>query len=644
MGLRDFEPTPIDPDSLADLSDDELAELAEKLEQLHLEEQRLDIVAFALNTEVPGTPSPYSENDRIKLLKRKEEMRRQKVSDTEYEDFDDVEPEEPDAEFYPQQLELAEHHQLMLEVMQALVEEEPIHGPLANGFEGRYADGVIFMLPPGSAKSTFMSVVAPAFILGKYDGLDVISLSYGADLARRFGRRVRHICRQPRYHRQFGTTVTSDNQAVDQWSLENGSTFKGTGILAGVTGNRADVALIDDPIAGREEAESEIIREKTWQAFKDDVLTRLKPRGKVGLSMTRWHEDDPAGRILGESWDGRSGLCEGTDGRLWLVLCIPLIADRLDDPLGRARGDVLWPEWFDEKHVAFARAQGDRSWNSLYQQKPSASDGNILLKSQWRCWPHGKPEPTDDQKKHPEKTEPPEFGKWRQCVLVYDTALEDDEDDDYSAMTAWVTFETTKKLPQRKMAEEKMTNILMTGAWRKKVPASELLGIVLAHIKQFQPDRVVIEKRASGIQLIQELRKRRPRHQYGEVIIEAWLPPGPPGAKGKRPRAHAASLSLTEGSVWYMPGAIQEAVIKECASFPNGRNDDWTDTVTCMISYARTTNLLEIAPDALSDEEVWEAEAEEVEAQAHPKGGYGNSRAKPYTQTARSLYGRSARA
>ena len=114
--------TPIDEESLANLSDDELAELAEAYEQLHLREQRENIVAFALNTEVPGTPSPYSENDRIKMLKRKEQMRRARVSETEYEDADDVEGEIADEpELYPRQLEVATHQQLILEIMQALV-------------------------------------------------------------------------------------------------------------------------------------------------------------------------------------------------------------------------------------------------------------------------------------------------------------------------------------------------------------------------------------------------------------------------------------------------------------------------------------------------------------------------------------------
>lgn len=633
--------TPIDEESLANLSDDELAELADAYEQLHLREQRENIVAFALNTEVPGTPSPYSENDRIRMLKRKEQMRRARVSETEYEDAEDVEPEEADVvELYPQQLELADHHQLMLEVMQALVEEEPIVGPLANGFEGRYADGAIFMLPPGSAKSSFMSVVTPAFVLGKYDGLDVISLSYGADLARRFGRRVRHIARSERYARQFGTTITADNQAVDQWSLENGSSYKAAGMLGGVTGNRADLALVDDPIAGREEAESEVIREKTWQAFKDDVLTRLKPRGKVAISMTRWHEDDPAGRILGENWDGQSGLWEGTDGRLWLVLCIPLIASADDDPLGRARGERLWPEWFDERFVELARAQGERSWNSLYQQRPSASDGNILLKSAWRCWPHGKAEPTEEQRENPHKVEPPKFGTWRQCVLYYDTALKEEEQNDYSAMTAWLSFERSVAIPQNKRTVAKQQNMLMIGAWRARIQASELLKAVLDHIDHFKPDRVVIEDKASGIQLIQELRKRRPRHEYGEVLVEAWVPPGKRGTTDKVSRAWSASLTLNEGSIWYMPGPMTEVAIKEAASFPNGRNDDLTDTITMAILHSRDLNLLEISADALSSEEIDEVEAGKMMAMQNPRPSYGFNRSKPYSQAARSLYGR----
>lgn len=638
----DFEPTEIDEDSLANLDDSQLAELVNVMEELHLREQRENIVSFALNTEVPGTPAPYSQDDRIRLLKRKEELRMSRNESGEREDVEDIETEDDDGEkdLYPAKLRIAEHQQLILEVAQALIEEEPIHGPLANGFDGEYADGVILMVPPGGAKSTYASVVTPAWVVGKYSNFNVMCLSYGARLSRGFGRRVRHICRQDQYARQFGVYPVKDNQAVDQWSLSNGSTYMSSGILGGVTGNRSDLLIVDDPIAGREEAESEVIRDKTWDAFKDDGLTRLKPRGKVILILTRWHEDDPAGRLLGESWEGQSGLIEGVDGRKWLVLRMPLLADREDDPLGREPGQMLWPEWFTEKHVRFARAAGDRSWNSLQQQNPSASDGNILLKSSWRCWPHGRSEPTPEQRANPKSVEPPEFGAWKQCVLAYDTAIEEEEQNDYSAMTAWLSFEKGVTIPQRKNHTEMQQNLLMIGAWRARVQAADLLNIVLEHVKHFKPDRIIIEKRASGAQLIQELRRLRPRHEYGEVLVEAWLPSGRPGAKGKVPRAHSASVPLNNGGLWYMPGPQTEMAIKEAAAFPNGRNDDWTDTITMMADYSRRTNLLEVSTDALSSEEVHEQEEEEHMSVAHPRPSYGFNRSRPATQAARSLYGR----
>jgi predicted phage terminase large subunit-like protein len=109
------------------------------------------------------------------------------------------------------------------------------------------------------------------------------------------------------------------------------------------------------------------------------------------MILTRWHEDDLAGRILPTNWDGESGRIEGRDGRVWHVLCLPAIADRPDDPLGRAIGDVLWPEWFSKNHFA-PFMSNRRTWSSLYQQKPSPDDGDYF-KSAWfasyNVLPHG---------------------------------------------------------------------------------------------------------------------------------------------------------------------------------------------------------------------------------------------------------------
>ena len=206
------------------------------------------------------------------------------------------------------------------------------------------------MLPPGSAKSTYTSIVFPTYFLGRFAKRSVILTSYGSDLPRKFGRKARSIVRQPIYKRIFNTELLAESQAADEWSLTNGSDWLAHGILSGITGNRADGVVWDDPLKGREQAESKLIRDKTWDAYMDDLLTRKKPQAwEIGI-LTRWHEDDQAGRILPLNYNGESGWIKGQDGNDWYVLCLTAICEREDDPLGRKVGERLWPEWFTEKH------------------------------------------------------------------------------------------------------------------------------------------------------------------------------------------------------------------------------------------------------------------------------------------------------
>lgn len=637
------------PEELSRLSNEEALELLRAYEAKHLDKCRTEMTEYARYIEVPGTPSPLGNDDRIRLLRRKEALRR---SDGETE-AEELQADKPESEWYPKKLDPAAHHDLIMNAIQALMEEEPVTGPLANGHEGIAPEGLLLFFPPGSAKSSFGSVLAPTWIMGRWPGTDVIGLSYAGELAKRFGRRARHICRSQRFQDVFDCTVVGDNQAVDQWSLTNGSTYRAVGILGGVTGNRADVAIWDDPLAGREEAESEIIRDKTNEALKDDVFTRLKPYGKTIGILTRWHEDDPAGHLLGEDWEGKSGLWKGTDGRWWLVLCCPLLADSPDDPLGRELGECLWPQWFTERHVELARAAGERSWMSLQQQKPAASEGVILLKRYWKCWQpmsrlwHGKPEQDPDLVI--EENEPPR--NWTQCILSYDLAIEDDEQNDYSAMTAWAAFPSKPKLDRDRKAPSKspedQLNLILLGAWRAKVQAVDLLKFIDQHVDFFKPDHLVIEKRASGHQILQELRRRRPRYsdlgQLHYVSVHAWEPPFPPKAKGKVPRAHSAATMLEQGNIWYMPGATNQLVIKEAAAAPNGRYLDWFDTVTQVIIWARNINLLEVPADLVDREEEEAVAREEAFVDSEPRQLYGSSRTRSISNAARSLYGRTSR-
>jgi len=149
------------------------------------------------------------------------------------------------------------------------------------------------------------------------------------------------------------------------------------GILAGITGNRANGIVIDAPVKGRDEAGSDLIRTRTREAYEHDIKTRLVPGGWIILIQTRWHEDDLAGSILPKDWAGESGVIPCRDGAHWNVLCVPARADRHDDPLKREIGEYLWPQWFDRAHWAqFERVP--RTWSALYQQKPAPDTGTVF--------------------------------------------------------------------------------------------------------------------------------------------------------------------------------------------------------------------------------------------------------------------------
>ncbi|MFN7608571.1 MAG: phage terminase large subunit [Ralstonia sp.] len=304
-------------------------------ELLRRRKARASLIDYARYIEVPGAPVNEADDD--------------------------------SEEFQPVETTLAAHHLLILDATQRCIKRQ----------RGR----TMLFLPPGSAKSTYATVVSPTWAMGECPGFRVLGVSYGSDLARKFGRRMRSIVKQHAYHSLFSTALSKESSAADEWALENGSEFMGGGILSGLTGNRADFIPIDDPIKGRQEADSEAVRKSTIEAYQDDVLTRLKPGGSIMITQTRWHEADLAGSLLPEGYDGQSGMIDCRDGETWEILNIPAMAVRADDPLGRKPGEFLWPEWFDEAHwKPFQR--NARTWSALFQQQPTPDTGDYF-RAEW---------------------------------------------------------------------------------------------------------------------------------------------------------------------------------------------------------------------------------------------------------------------
>lgn len=278
-----------------------------------------------------------------------------------------ADPADPETEaFRPVETALARHHQLICDEVQKCIET----------YQGR----LMLFLPPGSAKSTYATVVGSTWMMGRYPGSRTIITGYSDDIAGKQSRKARSICRQKRFAGIFGgARLQSDQRAVSEWAISNGSELMSAGIIGGITGNRADLIVIDDPVKNSEEADSDTDREKKFDEYTFSVLTRLKPGGSLILIMTRWHEDDLAGRILPENYDGRSGDVVCQDGQTWRVLNIPAKSEHIDDPLGRAIGEYLWAEWFSPQHWAQwehnTKPAARRAWAALCQQRPRPEEG-----------------------------------------------------------------------------------------------------------------------------------------------------------------------------------------------------------------------------------------------------------------------------
>jgi len=467
-------------------------------ELLRRRRARTSLVEFARYIEVPGAPRGQTADN----------------------DSDDQES------YKPVQTALAAHHVLALEATQRCIERP----------NGR----TMLFMPPGSAKTTYASVVAPTWAMGRWPDFKVIGVSYGSDLARKFGRRTRSIVRQRAYEALFSTSISGDSAAADEWALANGSEYMGGGILSGITGNRADFIPIDDPIKGRLEAESEITRRRTIEAYQDDILTRLKPGGSVLICQTRWHEDDLAGALLPVGYAGESGLIRCRDGQDWEVICLPAKAERADDPLGRQIGEYLWPEWFTAQHWAQFESK-PRTWASLFQQRPAPEAGD-LFQADW--------------------LRPYEKAPARSTLQVYGAS-------DYA-----VTGDGGDYTVHVVVGIDAEGRLWLLDLWRKQASSDQWVESFCDLVLQWKPIGWAEEtgqiKAGVGPFLTQRMRARK-----AYVAREVFPTRGDKAIRAQSIRGRMAldGLYVPANAPWF------EAFRAELLTFPTGRHDDQVDAL-----------------------------------------------------------------
>lgn len=251
--------------------------------------------------------------------------------------------------------EPAAHHLLLIDALEAV----------ERGDIRRLA---VFM-PPGSAKSTYASVLFPPWLMQRQQTSNLLAASHTTELAEKWGRRIRNLISE--HSLTLGIAPAMDNQAAGRWALTTGAEYYAAGVRTGIAGFRAKVGIIDDPIRSLQDADSELIRDRTWDWYINDFRTRLVPDAAEVLIQTRWHEDDLAGRCLNHS--------------KWDVISLPAICESKDDPLGRAVGEPLWN---DDKYgyggqlMEIAKNTPARTWSALYQQRPAPEDGDYF-KAEW---------------------------------------------------------------------------------------------------------------------------------------------------------------------------------------------------------------------------------------------------------------------
>ncbi len=472
---------------------------------------------------------------------------------------------------------LAHHHRVICEAVQRCVERP--YGRL------------MILAPPGAAKSTYTSVVSPPWIMGKWPGKRVILASYASEIAEKQSKKARAICRSQRFQTLFETSIPKDLRAADEWALTNGSQFMCGGILSGLTGNRGDVVIGDDLIKGRNEAESETIRTRTWEAFRDDLRSRLVARGSMILMNTRWHQQDVSGMILPEGWEGQSGTFTGSDGLEWEVISLPAKIEtpvqEATDPLGRRIGDYLWPENWDLPHwkqsdpALGARdtntPTGRRAWYSMYQQIPHPDDGILFRREDFRWY-----EPDE----LPSRLRMYAAGDW----ALTDELLKPDPDFTEVGVGGWDDGNNEQGAPR----------LYFTEWYSARKDVDVTVPYVAQMFKRLRNRlRAYFGEQGNIETLLWPLMVREARDKKIVLPHRVLLPTA--GQGNKVMKAAGFKKLVEENRVWLPVGAKwAEDLVEQCCGFPGLAHDDKVDVGSI---FGRAVDQMLNAPGAARPEE-----------------------------------------
>lgn len=426
------------------------------------------------------------------------------------------------------------------------------HARMAEAFE-RVARGeckrLIINMPPRHTKSEFASYLLPAWFLGKYPHKKVIQTSHTAELAVGFGRKVRNLVDSEVYKEIFpDLNLQADSKAAGRWNTSKGGDYFAIGVGGAVTGKGADILIIDDPHSEQEAAmaaSNPEVYDKVYEWYTSGPRQRLQPGGAIVIVMTRWSMRDLTGQVIKAS--------ASRGGEEWEVIEFPAILPS---------GNPLWPEFWSLDELSALREElPNAKWQAQYQQNPVGNESAIVKRDWWKIW---------------EEQDPPECDY---LLQTWDTAFEKNNRADPTAGTLWGVFYNNK--------DHNLPNIILLNTYRRRVEWVDLKKDVLKEYHEWQPDGILIEKKATGAPLIYELRAMG-------IPVQEFTPSR---GQDKIARLNSVADIIASGKVWVPETRWAEELVDEIAAFPAGEHDDLVDATTLALMRFRQGGFLRLPSD-----------------------------------------------
>ncbi len=405
---------------------------------------------------------------------------------------------------------------------------------------------LIVNMPPRHTKSEFASYLLPAWIMGHAPKTKIIQATHTGELAFRFGRKVRNLMDHEDYRRVFkDVELSADSKAAGRWETNKGGEYFATGVGGAITGRGADLLIIDDPHS-EQDALSETAFDNAYEWYTSGPRQRLQPGGIIVIVMTRWSTKDLTGRLVGAQKEVKADQ--------WDLIEFPAIFPNSGKP--------CWPEYWKKDELLSVKASlNEQKWQAQWQQQPTSEEGSIIKREWWMKW---------------ESKTPP--NNIQHIIQSYDTAYSKKETADYSAITTWGVFTSE--------ADGKVYLILLD-AIKGRWDFPELKRKALAKYKEYEPETIIIEAKASGLPLTHELR------QIGIPVTNFT----PSKGNDKHVRVNAVAPVFEAGQVWVPDERWAQEVIEECAAFPFGDNDDYVDSTTQAVLRFRQGNFVTLPDD-----------------------------------------------